>query len=266
MKIIRVFPRKTKATPIDDLVRFGPPGLFDEADEIHVSVTFSYDLPKAEELAKQWGCVALVKIGGPATGDKGSEFVSGMYLKPGYIITSRGCPNNCWFCVERGTGIRELEIKDGFNVLDSNLLACSHDHIMAVFKMLGIQKHRPMFTGGLETKRFTPEIAAKIRELRPDQMYFAYDTPDDYEPLIEAGKILDAVGFPRKRHNRGCYVLCGYRGDTFEKASIRLKRVIDAGFTPMAMLWKNEAGETDIVWRRFQRLWARPSIIYGRIK
>ena len=43
MRLIRVFPRITKATPRDDLARFGPPTLFDEADEVHVSVTFSED-------------------------------------------------------------------------------------------------------------------------------------------------------------------------------------------------------------------------------
>ena len=36
MKLIRVFPRKTRATPTDDLAYFGPPDLFAEADEVHV--------------------------------------------------------------------------------------------------------------------------------------------------------------------------------------------------------------------------------------
>ena len=53
-RLIRVFPRKTKATPDDGLARFGPPDLFDEADEVHVSVTFTYDKPAAERLAEQW--------------------------------------------------------------------------------------------------------------------------------------------------------------------------------------------------------------------
>lgn len=48
MRLIRVFPRTTKATPDDELVRFGPPGLFDEADEVHISVAFTYDKPYAE--------------------------------------------------------------------------------------------------------------------------------------------------------------------------------------------------------------------------
>ena len=60
MRVIRFFPRKTNATPDDDLVRFGPPSLFDEADEVHVSVTFSWDLPLAEKLVRQWSPVARV--------------------------------------------------------------------------------------------------------------------------------------------------------------------------------------------------------------
>ena len=77
MRLIRVFPRRTKASPRDDLARFGPPDLFDEADEVHISVTFSWDKPAAERLAEQWLHVAPVKLGGVAYGDRGDEFVLG---------------------------------------------------------------------------------------------------------------------------------------------------------------------------------------------
>lgn len=51
-KIARVFPRKTKATPDDDLCFFGPPPLLNmpEVDEVHISVTFTYDKPIAQEM------------------------------------------------------------------------------------------------------------------------------------------------------------------------------------------------------------------------
>jgi len=97
-RIIRVFPRKTKATPDDALAYFGPPHRRAEADEIHVSVTFNYDKQWAEHLAEQWRHVAPVKIGGVAYGDRGEEFVPGRYVRPGYVFTSRGCPRRCWFC------------------------------------------------------------------------------------------------------------------------------------------------------------------------
>ena len=55
MKIARVFPRKTNASPEDEYAFFDAPGMFlPEIDEVHISVAFTYDLPRAELLAKQW--------------------------------------------------------------------------------------------------------------------------------------------------------------------------------------------------------------------
>ena len=55
MPILRVFQRKTKATE-DEYVAIGSPGLFahDDISEIHISVTFTWDLKEAEALAEQW--------------------------------------------------------------------------------------------------------------------------------------------------------------------------------------------------------------------
>lgn len=264
VKIMRVFPRRTKATPVDDLVRINcQPGLFDTADEIHISVAFTYDLPIAEKLEKQWKHVAPCKIGGPATGEAGGHYVPGMYLKQGYVITSRGCPNRCWFCSvwKREGNIRELSIAEGWNVLDDNLLACSDEHIKKVFYMLQKQKHLVEFTGGLEAKRLTVSMAHRLKDLKPKQLFFAYDTPDDLEPLREAGKQLIEAGFSTASHVLRSYVLCGYPKDTFEQAEKRMFQTIEAGFMPMAMLYRSDTGERDIEWSRWQRNWARPTII-----
>ena len=267
MRIIRVFPRRTKATPTDDLSYFGPPDLFAEADEVHISVTFTYDLQRAERLAEQWRPVAQVKIGGPATGMRGEKFTPGMYLKKGYVITSRGCPNRCWFCSvwkREGQEVRELPITEGWNVLDDNLLACSDEHIKAVFAMLKRQRKAPQFTGGLEAARMRPWVATALKDLKPKQLFFAYDTPDDLEPLYIAGAMLLNVGFTKESHALRCFVLCGYPKDTISEAKARMLDAIAAGFTPMAMLWRDGEGKTDREWRKFQRLWARPAIVHGR--
>ena len=54
MKIARVFPRKTAATPSDELVFFEQPPMLTlpEIDEVHVSVAFTYDIKRAEVLGK----------------------------------------------------------------------------------------------------------------------------------------------------------------------------------------------------------------------
>jgi hypothetical protein len=55
MKIIRVFPRRTNATPEDEDVRINAvPTLFDAADEVHVSVTFTWDIPREDVLRLHW--------------------------------------------------------------------------------------------------------------------------------------------------------------------------------------------------------------------
>ena len=52
MKIARVFPRRTVATPDDDLAfTTPPPKILPDIDEVNISVAFSYDMPKAERLA-----------------------------------------------------------------------------------------------------------------------------------------------------------------------------------------------------------------------
>lgn len=268
MRILRVFPRRTAATSDDDMARIGFPDLFPpECDEVHVSVTFTYDLIKAERMAEAWRHIAPTKIGGPAMNDPGGDFVPGCYLKPGYVITSRGCPNRCWFCMaaRREGNIRELPITKGWNVLDNNLLACSIDHVRAVFCMLLRQERRAEFTGGLEAARLTPQIAAMLALLRPRRIYFAYDTPLDAAPLADASNLLWSAGFKPSSHTISAYVLIGYPKDTFASAADRLKFVAALGIMPFAMLYRDEVGNVDQKWRRFQREWCRPTIVGTKI-
>lgn len=266
---LRVFPRRTNATPIDADTRIGYPGLFDEADRVEISVAFTWDLPAAERIAHAWSAVCSdVVIGGPATGQPGAEFTPGRYLKLGYVITSRGCPNRCWFCSvwrREGQQVRELHIKDGWNVLDDNLLACSEDHIRAVFAMLQRQTEPVRLTGGLEAARLEPWHVDLLAALKPKAAYFAYDTPEDLEPLIRAGRMLREV-FAPTLHSLAAYVLVGYVGDTQEAAEERMATVYAHGFWPMAMLWRDERGQASLDWSRFARTWARPAATAARIK
>ena len=270
MKLLRVFPRKTKATPDDQDVRYDYPTLFDEADAVKVSVTWTWDKSKAEDLAEAWRVVTSnVDIGGPAYDDPGGEFEPGLFLRYGYVITSRGCPNHCWFCsIPRREGvIREIQIRDGWIVQDNNLLACSRTHIEGVFTMLTTmltkQRKRPRFTGGLEAARLEDWHVEKLAELRPETIWLAYDTPDDWEPLIQAADKLKRVELIGRNHVSRCYVLVGFKGDTFEAAQKRLESVIGLGLMPMAMLFDHAQRHTHDrqQWIKFAREWANPWIV-----
>lgn len=140
----------------------------------------------------------------------------------------------------------------------------SEAHIRAVFDMLEQQPERPVFTGGLEAKILKPWHCDLLRKSKAKRMYFAYDTPNDYEPLVEAGKMLRAAGITERSHTACCYVLIGYPKDTMAAAEGRLMQTVRAGFVPYAMLYRDKAGETDSDWRKFQRKWIRPEIIFAK--
>lgn len=280
-KLIRVFPRRTKATPVDEFAYTGPPDLFtDPVDEVHISVAFTCDLLVAERLAYEWqGMARRILIGGPAKQMRSEEFVPGKYIRPGYVITSRGCPRTCWFCDvwKRENDYpkalpRELPIVDGWNVLDDNLLACRRPHVEAVFAMLQRQGRRVEFTGGLEARALEDYQVGLLAALKPrPNCFFAYDPGDAFETLQSAGARLLSAGFTARSHRLRCYVLIGYPGDTFTQAEKRLRAIAGVGFTPHAMLWRPDDAipaqlkwRPSIEWRGFQRLWARPAIIHAR--
>ena len=274
MTIIRVFPRQTNQSPDDPLAYFGPPpnggtGLFGniECDEVHVSVAFTYDIPKAEKLAKAWKHIAPVTIGGPATGQRGEDFIPGKYLKYGHTITSRGCNNSCWFCSvwKRDGAVRELPIKDGWIIQDDNLLSCSDTHIKAVFNMARRQPHPAEFRGGFEASKLKSWHIDQLETMRVKTIFFAYDTKDDYEPLLEASKLLTDSSLINGDKCR-CYILMGYPGDTFEDADKRCTEAVELGFMPLAMLYKNDKGEEDKSWRKFQRTWANHFIVGTKMR
>jgi len=276
-RIIRVFPRRTKATPSDDLTAVARgPYLWDEADAVRVSVAFEWDRQAAEQLAGQWRCVTSdVEVGGPAYGDPGGDFTPGQFLKPGYTITTRGCPNHCWFCdawKREGQQVRELPIQPGHLVQDNNLLAASRQHIENVFAMLEGQPERAVFSGGLEAARLEPWHVEHLARLRP-RMWLAYDRPAEFDPLVSAAAMLSEAGLVTAAHEVGCYVLCGFNRhghtDTIGAAEDRMRRVARLGLMPFAMLFDRgrdwpEAERAE--WITFARGWSAPQIVGTKMR
>lgn len=260
MKIARVFPTKTNMCPIGKDVYFGFPGKnTPQYEKIHISTTFTWDLPKVKQLKNVWSKYGQVKVGGPAFDDAGSIFMPGFYLKSGVTITSRGCPNNCPWCFvpKREGKIRELPVMPGNIIQDNNLLACSEKHLYKVFEMLETQKQID-FSGGLEAKRITKDIVQELSKLKIKQLWIAYDHPANKVAVEKAVSILQQFF---NRNEIRCYALVGFGNDTIEKAEERLQWLWKIGTLPFAMLY-----HTHFEWKKFQRLWARPAIIRSRMK
>ncbi len=278
-RMIRVFPRRTRATPVDTQAYTGPPDLFAEADEVHISVSFTWDRDRAERLADQWRAVAPVRIGGVAYGDDSLEFIPGRYVRPGYTITSRGCPRRCWFCGvwKKWPQPNLLTIYDGWNILDDNLLACPREHVEAVFAMLRRQEKqdwpgwdgRVEFTGGLEALALEDYQVGLLADMTPrPNMFFAYDPGDEFGTLESAARRLIEAGFTARSHRLRCYCLVGHPKDSLVLAEQRMTDLLQIGFTPFAMLWRPEHANAEKhapgpEWSAWRRRWIRPGIMHA---
>ncbi len=276
MKILRVFPSRTSCTPDDDMVAIGFPDMFDafkesrrEPDEIHVSVTFTWDVGRGQELKAAWQSAypeLEVKIGGPAIDGpaSGPDFKPGLYLKQGIIVSSRGCPNHCPPCLVKDVPLRELEpIPEGYIIQDDNLLACSDPHITKVIDMLNeTQKRGPLFKGGLEARRLTRfHVQEFMRFKRPIQEFWmACDRDQDISPLAKATELMEPLGLSRRK--KRCYVLLEPSRYDIAAALKRIKEVWELGWLPFAQLYRppeQEKPRYSDDWRALMREWSRPA-------
>ena len=261
MKIIRVFPRRTSYTPIDDYAFEGyPPMIRPETDEVHISVTFTWDMEKGEQLKQAWKqYYPIVGLGGPAY-DSSHLFNPGVYVKQGITFTTRGCNNRCPWCLvpEREGKLRTLAIQPGYIIADNNLLQAPQDHVDAVFQMLRGQRRAAVFSGGLDARLITDSIADTLRGLRISQLFLACDTEASLKPLRLATDKLKALGRDKLR----CYVLIGFNGETIQQAENRLRAVWEVGAMPFAQLWQppeRKKIEYPKQWRGLARTWSRPA-------
>lgn len=264
--IIRVFPRRTKWTPTDDLAFVGEPPLFEVPQlPVFVSVVFSWDMQKGIDLCMQWDrrtCYPA-RVGGPAFGKCPDEFTPGQFIKKGVTFTSRGCTKNCpWCLVSRREGkLREIDIVPGHIIQDNNLLACSRPHIEKVFEMLQQQKEPIKFSGGLDIDYLQPWHVDLLRSIKVDELWVACDTAADLKRLDKAADLLADFSIEKKR----CYVLIGFGDETQDEAERRLEAVYDKGFLPFSQLFRASESKCEhpLGWKALARKWSRPAMYRG---
>ena len=271
-RIARVFPRRTSMTPADDDVYLGPPPFGCQPyDDVNICVTFTWDIPQAFRLARAWQMYGRVRVGGPAMGTTPGAFVVGRYLRRGVTITSRGCPFECPWCLvpSREGTLRELRIQVGNVVQDNNFLACNRQHQDNVFAMLQIQ-HAIQFKGGLQASLINDWVIEKLRALKIDEIWTAYDSTDERSNVQRAIEKLRRY-FPLDKVR--CYVLIGYHGDTLDAAEGRLRWVRELGALPFAMRFSQPTTDkssrfvyrsrawTELTWR-----WSRAAVMRNMMR
>jgi hypothetical protein len=239
-----------------------PPLIRPEADEVHVSVTFTWDISEGQRLQKAWAQhYPIVKIGGPAFGQVSGVFQPGVYTKPGVTFTTRGCDNCCPWCLVQAREGRMVEIANfapGYIIQDNNLLQAKRQHIGRVFEMLRIQPRAAVFAGGLQASLVNDWFAEQLRAIRVDSVFLAADTMGALRPLEMA---LDHLSFLGRRKLR-VYVMIG---QDMQADRERLQAVWDLGGLPFAQLYQPPEKFIDYSpdWRAIAREWSRPAAMFS---
>jgi hypothetical protein len=260
-----VFPSRSKQyTPDDDLVYIGmPPALLPlpEHDEVHISITFTWDREYGKFLREQWRGATdkPVLIGGLGYGSPSVDFVPGLYLKRGITFTTRGCNNYCRWCIVPGFEgfLRELPITPGHIIQDNNFLQASRAHKDKVFDMLRTQRGI-CFKGGLDARLLDDHFVDNVTGLRISELWLACDTDAAIPDFKRACAKLVRAGFNREKIK--CYALIGRTGD-MDADEARLREIYLAGAMPFAQLYRDfgdKKTEYTKDWNAFARMWQRP--------
>jgi len=258
--MIRVFTKRNKWTPVDDLAYVGYPPLFRPPEQpVRISVVFTWDISFALEIKSAWEAhYNDVQIGGPAFDAPGDEFVPGRFIKDGVTFTSRGCGRRCPWCFvpKREGRLRELTIQPGHIIQDNNFLQCSKPHVSAVFDMLREQNKAATFSGGLDTRLLNQWNKDLFDSIKIKELWFACDTKHMTAHLKKTAELFCNYT-PSKRR---CYVMIGFDGESIVDAEKRLEKVYDLGFLPFCQLYQgNEKKLYSKDWCNLQRKWSRPA-------
>lgn len=278
--IIRVFPKKNSYTPTDNYTFYGSPDPkkpLPDHKEIHISCTFTWDKAECEKLASEWEkrTNKPIKLGGPAFGSSAEDFQQGMYIKPNIIFTTRGCNNNCpWCIVPKLEGrLKELPIRQGNIIQDNNFLQASRIHKEKVFAMLRTQKNI-CFKGGLDVELIDDHFCDALQSLfytkgsrkcsRISEVWLACDTDAALPQFKKAVAKLIKAGI--KPYKISSYALIG---DDMAKNEVRLREIYHTGAMPRAQLYRDFSDtktEYDMDWRGFEKMWCRPAATKAHMK
>lgn len=209
---------------------------------LYLSVPFTWMIPKAREMARLHK--GPVVAGGPAvdlnpgslpTGELPGDISPLQFHNPLATFTSRGCVNSCEFCaVPKIEGkLKELDFWPVKPVVcDNNLLACTQKHFDKVIDRL---KALPWcdFNQGLDARRFKPNHARRLAELKAVQVRFSFDHIGLESVVADAFRLAQKNGLK----DINCYVLIGFR-DTPEEAEYKLKKVLEWGGLPNPMRYQ----------------------------
>ena len=183
-----------------------------------------------------------------------------------YGFLTRGCPNNCPFCIvtkkEGRQSVRVAPLTEfwrgqkNIKLLDANILACK-DRINLIDE-LAESGAWVDFTQGLDARFITEEVAEHLKKVKIKTVHFAFDLMKNADAVIEGLKTYKKICGGDKRKNI-VYMFTNY-DTTIEQDLWRIEKITECGFMPDVRIYRKPSAPP--ILRDLQR-WCNNRLLYN---
>lgn len=237
-------------------------------DKLYISKNFNLNLPKIIDLSKLPPADKII-LGGSGNAIEvkdGKEF----YIKskdkdlppeienifPDYSLygdlsknsacgfLSRGCPNNCDFCiVSKKDGLCSRKVNDLNNfwngqqvikILDPNILACRDREKLLL--QISESKSKIEYVQGLDARFIDDNSAKLLCAANIKMVHFAFDLMKNEQNILKGLKTFSKY-YKKDFRTKRVYILTNYN-TTFEEDWFRVKKVVELGYSPYVMIYQ----------------------------
>lgn len=182
-----------------------------------------------------------------------------------YGFLTRGCPNNCGFCVvskkEGRKAVKTADLSEFWRgqkhikLLDANLLAC--EQRKELLQQLIESGASVDFTQGIDARFITDDIAKMLVEVKTERIHFSFDFMKNEKAVLSGLEIY-------KKYSKiadiktTVYILTNY--DTSIQEDIyRIKKVEELGYIPDVRIYRKPSAPQ--ILKDLQR-WCNNRILY----
>lgn len=184
-----------------------------------------------------------------------------------YGFLTRGCPNNCPFCiVSSKEGRKSCKVADidqwwsgqkEIILCDPNLLACK-DHI-ELLGQLAESKAWIDINQGVDARLLTEQNIDLLNKLKIKNIHFAWDLMDRSESVLRGLDLYRQIGKKTQHGSHGTvYVLTNFN-TTMEENLYRIYKLREKNYNPYVMIYDKPHAPKEV--RMLQR-WCNNKIIF----
>lgn len=249
---------------------------FGKYDRVYMSKVF--DNTYSEDVDEPWNAKEIVKGGtGYGLDNMLPDEIEHMYpdysLYPeltkdtAYGFLSRGCPNNCPFCIVCAKeGRKSYKVADLYEwwsgqkniiLMDPNILAC-REH-MDILEQLVSSGAKVDINQGFDARLLTEKNIDVIKRIKLKEIHFAWDLMKNTDAIIAGLELWKQHG-KKDRHGEWgtVYVLVNFN-TTMEENLFRIDKLREMEFRPYVMVYDKPHAPKEI--RKLQR-WCNNTKIF----